>query len=155
MPAYRADVFADYYQFYIWDAGCSPTAPEDYTEGDVQRLVKVARHVVAIQTVRNTTVAVEVELYEADPGCDVSRWDHIVECGLESPTGRLQLHECTGGSVLDVMVQPGSYRIRALFSGLDALSRDGLDGSDRYRIEAWPGPLAPTTVIKQWRGATG
>lgn len=155
MPAYRAEVFADYYQFYIWDAGCSPTAPEDYTEGDVQRLVKVARHVVAIRTVRNTTVPVEVELYSADPGCDVSRWDHIVECGLESPTGRLQLHECTGGPILDVTTPPGSYRVRALFSGLDAISSDGLSGSDRYRIEAWPGQLGPTTVIKQWRSATG
>jgi hypothetical protein len=130
MPAFRADVFADYYQFYVWDAGCSPTAPEDYTEGDVQRLVKVARHVVAIRTVRNTTVPVEVELYVADPGCDASRWDHIVTA------------------------PPGSYRVRALFSGLGALSSDGLSGSDRYRIEVWPGPVVPTTVIKQWRGAT-
>jgi hypothetical protein len=149
VQAHDLQVFADYHQFYVWDAGVEPMAPEDYTDEDLTRMVKVAPNVVVIQPVRNMTVPVRVELHETDPGCDVSAWDHVVECSLELPTGQLQVHECTGGAKLDMQVAAGAYRVRALFVGLDSLSPTGLEGDDHYVVVLWPGEAQRLRVIKQ------
>jgi hypothetical protein len=151
------DLFADYHQFYVWDAGAHPQAPVDYTPDDLRRRVKVSTNVVVIQPTRNMTVPVEFEVCTSDPGFDESHWDHIAECSLNLPTGNLQVHECTGGSVLDLIVAPGTYLLRALFAGLDTLSDDGLDGEDRYRIVLWPGAFIATgrqTMARGLRGLT-
>jgi hypothetical protein len=152
MTVHSFELFADYHQFYVWDAGVNPQAPEDYTDDDILRLVKVAPNVVVIQPVRMMTVPVELEICSDDPGFDESSWDHIAECSLDLPTGRLQVHECTGGPVLDLTVAKGTYSLRALFAGLGTLSDDGLEGQDRYRIVLWPGPPTPLRIVKQWPG---
>jgi hypothetical protein len=46
------EVIADYHQFYLWDRGMNPNAPEDYTDYDVQRRIKTGAHVVVIQPER-------------------------------------------------------------------------------------------------------
>ncbi len=146
------EIFADYHQFYLWDAGVIQLAPEDYTDDDVRRRVKVAPNVVVVQPERNMTVPVDFELHDGDPQYGASRWDHIVECSLELPTRKFQIHECTGGPVFDLVVAAGLYRVRVLFSGLGTLSVDGLDGDDHYSIFMWPGSAIPLTVVKQWPG---
>ena len=153
MLRHELKVYADYHQFYVWDAGVDPQAPEDFTDEDTRRMVKVAPNVVVIQPVRNMEVPVELEVHETDPGCESSDWDHVVETGIELLTGKLQIHECTGGPALDLQLSPGSYRVRTLFSGLGTLSADGLEGDDRYRIVLWPGPVVPLHVTKQWEPA--
>jgi hypothetical protein len=144
----RYDVFADYFQFYLQDEVERPEAPTDYTEEDIGRRIKAARFVVVIQPVRNMTVPVEVEVTDASPALVLEDWDHIAEASLELPSGRLEIHECTGGSIDVLPVPPGTYRARACFGGLDSLSHDGLDGDDRYRIVLWPAPFAPVQVLK-------
>ncbi len=150
MARHSLTVFADYHQFYVWDAGTNPLAPEDYTDDDVRRMVKVASNVVVVQPVRNMEVPVELEVHARDPGFDAGHWDHIAECALDLHTGRLQVHECTGGPQLDLSVAPGTYCVRVLFAGLGTLSDDGLDGADRYCVELWPGTSRDLTIIKQW-----
>ena len=154
MTVHSLELFADYHQFYIWDAGLNPQAPVDYSDDDVVRRVKVAPNVVVIQPVRNMTVPVEIEVCASDPGFDEAPWDHIGECSLDLPTGRLQVHECTGGPVLDLTVASGSYRLRALFAGLSTRSDNGLEGQDHYRVVLWPGTHIGLRIVKQWRGAT-
>ena len=149
----KLKVFADYHQFYIWDAGLDPRAPEDYSDEDVRRMVKVVPNVVVINPVRNMEVPVELAVLDQDPGYDPDDWDHVVEAALTLPTGKLQVHECTGGAVLDAEVKPGAYRVRALFSGLDTLFDDGLDGRDLYRVVLWPGDPCEIRVVKQWQGS--
>ncbi len=151
-------IFADYHQFYIWDAGTNPLAPVDYTDDDLRNMVKVAPHVVVIEPMRNMTVPVRIEVHGADPGWNPSSWDHVVECSLDLPTGQLQVHECTGSAQLDLRLTPGTYRVRVLLAGLDSLSSSGLEGNDRYVAVLWPGDKQPLRVLKQYpspRGATG
>ena len=153
MIRHKLEVFADYHQFYLWDRATNPLAPTDYTDQDVQNMVKVAPGVVVIQPVRNMTVPVNLEVHETEPECDATEWDHVVECSLDLPTGKLQVHECTGGPVLDLDLDPGSYRVRALFAGLSTLSPDGLDGEDEYTVALWKGLPTSLRVVKQWSGA--
>lgn len=142
------DVFADYHQFYLWDRGKTNQAPEDYTDEDVRRRIKTGPHVVVIQPERNTTVPVIVEVHDADPGFDPAAWDHVAEASLHLPTGRLQVHECTGGPVAEFAVEPGWYRVRSLGGGFATLP--GSDGSDHYLAVLWPAPPAGVRVVKQW-----
>ncbi len=68
------------------------------------------------------------------PPLALDDWDHVAEASIELPSGRLEIHECTGGSIDIIPVTPGSYRVRACFVGLDTLSEDWLDGDDHYYI---------------------
>jgi hypothetical protein len=144
------DLFADYHQFYLWDEKVSPDAPSDYTDDDVARRLKAAPHVVVVQPVRAMTVPVTVEVHDAEPAFDQGAWDHIAECSLDLPSGKLQVHECTGGSVARFSVSPGVYRVRAFFGKLSSLDEDHFEGDDHYTVVLWPAPASELRVLKQW-----
>jgi hypothetical protein len=144
------EIFADYHQFYLWDHGTSPAPPIDYTDEDLTRRIKAAPFVVVIQPERNMNVQVRLDLRDTPPDGVLDDWDHIAEASLELPSGRLEVHECTGGSVDIIELQPGTYRVRACFGGLGTLSEDRLDGEDHYRLILWPAPFAPVAVLKQY-----
>src|SRR5262245_34966845 len=102
---------------------------------------------------RNMTVPVELGVCSSDPGVELPAWDHVAECSLELPTGNLQVHECTGGPILDLFVVPGTYRLRACFGSLGLLSEDGLEGDDHYKIILWRDDASiPLKILKQWEG---
>ena len=143
-------VFADYHQFYLWDGGILPDAPIDYTEEDTQRRVKVASNVFVVQPERNMSVDVVIELRDAEPLIALEEWDHVAEGSLHLPTGHLQVHECTGGPVADLRVDPGWYRVRSFHGGFDTIASVGTDGADHYLVVLWPAPEGDVKVIKQW-----
>lgn len=145
-------IFADYHQFYLWDKSISPEAPTDYTEEDIRKRIKAADHIVVIQPERNMEVPVEVEIFECRPPLELASWDHVAEASLELPSGILEIQECTGVSVDQIVLPAGSYRIRALHGKLGELSEDGLDGNDHYRLEIWPAPSSAVEVLKQFEG---
>ena len=144
------EVFADYHQFYLWDAGMAPVAPEEYTDDDVQHRIKTGPHVIVIQPARNTTIPVEVEIHDAEPTFNPEDWDHIAEASLHLPTGKLQVHECTGGPVVDFQVTPGWYRVRCFHGGLATLDESGQEGEDHYHAVLWPASPYDVQIVKQW-----
>ncbi len=146
----RYTVFADYHQFYLWDHGRSPDATMDFTEADVRARIKAAPFVVVVQPERDMDVPVEIELADRPPPLDLDTWDHVAEASLDLPSGRLEIHECTGGSVDVLSVPAGTYRMRVHHGGLGTLSEDRLDGADHYRIVLWPAPHADVAVLKQY-----
>ena len=150
----RVEVFADYHQFYLWDREMTSTAPEDYTDEDVIRRIKVGPHVVVIQPERSMAVSVEIEIHDGEPEYRPDEWDHIAEASLHLPSGHLQVHECMGGSVADLEVTPGWYRVRSFHGGLDTIDESGLEGDDCYKVELWPAAPSEIVVVKQWSPAT-
>ena len=146
----RYEIFADYHQFYLWDPENDPDPVLDYTDEDVVRRIKAAPHIVVIQPERNMTVPVELEITDRAPDLDLDRWDHVAEASLDLPSGKLEIHECTTGSVDILPVSPGTYRIRAYFGGLGTLSADALEGDDHYRLVMWPAPSADIAILKQY-----
>ncbi|MDG3007222.1 hypothetical protein [Paludisphaera mucosa] len=144
------EVFADYHQFYLWDRGMTQEAPEEYTDEDVRRRIKTGPHVVVIQPERDMTVAVEVEIHDAEPACDLDAWDHVAEASLHLRTGRLQVHECTGGPVAEFAIEPGWYRVRSHHGGFDTIEEAGTDGDDHYLAVLWPAPADDVRILKQW-----
>jgi hypothetical protein len=144
-------ILADYHQFYLWDREMTSEAPVDYTDEDVQRRIKVGPYVVVIQPERNTTVPVEVEVHDFDPGFDAAEWDHIAEASLDVPTGNLQVHECTGTVKADLRIDPDCYRVRSLHAGLGSIDEFGMKGNDRYLVVLWPATSEEVRVVKLWK----
>jgi hypothetical protein len=67
-------------------------------------------------------------LHDTEPAYNTDEWDHVAEGSLHLPTGQLQVHECTGGVVADLCVEPGSYRVRSFHGGFDSIDESGLEG---------------------------
>ena len=148
------EIFADYRQFYVWDHRDNRGAPTEFTDEDVLCRIKAAPFVIVVQPERELDVPVTVEVRnDPPPNPEFDEWDHVAEASLDVPSGKLEIHESTGGSVDILAVTPGSYRLRACFGGLDTLSDDGLDGDDCYRLVLWPAPFAPVEVLKQYIAA--
>ncbi len=148
----RYQVFADYHQFYLWDHEHQLDQELDFTQADVDNRIKAAPHLVVIQPERNMTVPVELEIATGAPEPALDGWDHVAEASLDLPSGQLEVHECTTGSVDILPVEPGTYRVRGYFGGLGTLSLDGLEGDDHYRIVVWPAPTGEVVVLKQYAG---
>jgi len=142
-------IFADYHQFYIWDPVASEQhAPEDWSDDDVEARAKVTDHVFVLCPARNTTVPLTLEIHDGEPDFQMAEWDHIVEASIEIPSGRIEVHECTGGSHADLSVEPGTYRVRAHYKSLDSITEDQLDGKDSYMVALWAGDNTPFRVVK-------
>ena len=146
----RYRILADYHQFYLWDHGANADTALDYTDEDVRRRIKTGPSLVVVSPERDMEVPVELEIADRAPDLAPEGWDHIAEASLDLPSGRLEIHECTGGSVDILPVPAGPYRVRTYHGGLGTLSEDGLDGDDHYRIVLWPAPVADVAVLKQY-----
>jgi hypothetical protein len=145
----RLSIFADYFQFYLWDSD-ERSAPETWTEQDVQNRAKATDGVVVISPIRNMSVPVEITIWDSEPHYLLAQWQHLVEVPLLLQKDFLEIHECTGDPMVHFSIPAGDYTVRALFRGLDSISGDGLEGEDFYEVQIWPQRLPALRVLKQW-----
>lgn len=146
----RYDIFADYFQFYLWDGRYHPDDLGVFTDEECARHVKIAPHAIVIMPIRNMTVPVALDLRDTAPAePDLTEWDHVVDVSLALPSGELELEGWQEEPIDRIAVAPGSYRVRLCLGGLDTLSEDGLDGDDHYRLTLWPAPEEPLVVRRQ------
>jgi len=146
-------LFADFFQFYLQDESCPNDDPGGlWTREALDRLLAVGSGIVMVGTVRNMTVPVTIEIRETEPDDDLNKWDQVNECLLDVPSGRIVVAGCTDyfPDAARITVSPGSYRVRLYYGNLDALSEDGLEGRDVYRVAIWPDDAhVAVRVIKQ------
>jgi hypothetical protein len=98
-------------------------------------------------------VPVIVEWHDVRPRLEIERYQHVVEVGINCPSGVLVLAGTTDyePTAQRLSVKAGPLGIRVNMSGLDTISEDGLDGRDRYLIQIWPGQeLSGPLVLKSW-----
>lgn len=121
----------------------------------MKQLLALAPGTIGVGTVRNMDVPVDVEVQDCGPTSDVDEWDHIMECGIEVPSGRLVIAGCTDyfPDAARLILAPGKYRARVHYGALDSISDDGLDGDDHYKVVLWPSEDQATSVIKQRRSS--
>lgn len=153
MQRFEYKLFADYYQFYLQDQTAAGDLSESWTQEAVARLLAVAPGTIGVGTVRNMTVPVVVEVTDTEPNEDTTEWDQVNECSLEVQSSRIVVAGCTDyfPDAARIEVKPGFYRARVYYGGLNALSGDGLDGDDHYKVVLWPSVPAPLRVLKQRR----
>ncbi|WP_338665817.1 hypothetical protein VQH23_11685 [Pararoseomonas sp. SCSIO 73927] len=152
---YQGSLLADYFQVYLRDEA-HPDLPDDYTDEAIAHRLLAGPHAVILHTARNMTVPIRVEWHGGRPTVDHDAYQHIVEARFDCPSGQLVLAGLTdyGPSAPRFPVRAGPLGVRAGFSGLDTLSADGLEGSDRYVVQLWPGPEPDgVRVLKSWPAA--
>jgi hypothetical protein len=147
-------LFAEYHQFYLVDEDVGPSIPTDVTDGDLSARLLVCPHLVVVLTFQPNMVAVAVEAAAAEPSLDLEAWDHVAECDLELPSGRLAVDRCVGPVAARLCLPPGPYRVRVCLGGLRdwADVPGGKDAPERYQVSVWPGCSGPLVVRKQWGG---
>lgn len=162
--SYQFHLFADYHQVYLEDSQVRIGAEADVGQRVAALDAWVAqllnepvriRHlgvepgVICFLTARNMTVPVSVEVRTQAPPEDIEGWDQVVEASLEVPSGRLVVLGSTDylPDAPRTAVEPGIYRARVYFGGIDTLSPDGLEGADHYRVVLWPAPSREPVIL--------
>jgi hypothetical protein len=155
MTSVALTLFADYFQFYLQDEVVKGDLSESWTEQAVADLLALAPGTIGVGTVRNMDVPVIVDVLDAPPNEPLDRWDHVTECSIEIPSGRLVVAGCTDyfPEAQRIQVVPGAYRARIFYGRLDSLSEDGLDGEDHYKVSLWPSETTGPVVLKRRREA--
>jgi hypothetical protein len=154
MRTYRFNLFADYFQFYLQDESVDGNLGERWTPEAVQRLLALAPGTIGVGTVRNMIIPVVVQVRKSEPKESLAPWDHVAECSIDVPSGRLVIAGCTDyfPDAARIEVKPGCYRARLSYGGLQSLSGNGLEGRDHYKVVLWPAPPGEVDVLKQWQG---
>lgn len=144
-------LFADYFQFYVQDEEADGDLSDAWTKQAVRDLVAIVPGCIGVGTMRNMDVDAEIDLADGEPDDDLAPYDQVVDCGITVPSGRLVVAGCTDyfPEAARIAVPPGTYRVRAFFSGFDTISDDGLAGDDRYRLVLWPGDETSVRVLKR------
>ncbi len=142
-------IFADYNCVYLADEHGDEFSPE-WNEKELADMAAVSESTFVMCPVRAMTVPVRVEIHAAEPDENLDDWDHIVECSINSLTGRISIQGGTGPVTAWLTVEPGWYQVKLLYAGLDTLRNYGLDGEDRYKIILWPGMQRSLQVVKRW-----
>jgi hypothetical protein len=146
MKSFELSMFADYFQFYIQDEAATGDLSQAWNEEATDRLLATAPGTIGIGTARNMDVPVTVDILEHEPDDDSSEWDHVVEAGFDVTSGRIVIAGCTDDfpEAVRIEVPAGTYRVRVSYGSLNTVSKDGLSGDDRYRLQLWL--AAPTAV---------
>ncbi len=147
------DIFADYNCVYLEDEQRDGFSPE-WSDQELADMATVSESTVIFCPVRAMSVPVRVEIHTAETDESLQSWDHVVECSVHSPTGRMSIQGGTGPATARLSLEPGWYQVKMLYAGLDSLSNYDLDGDDHYKIVLWPGPQRPLQVVKRWTRKT-
>ena len=157
-------VFADYQQVWLEDSqaqvGAGENSGQQVAALDVlvaqllsqearERHVGVAAGCVCLLTARAMPVPVEVIIAGEAPSTDFTGWDRVVEASLDLPSGCLVIHGVSEyfPAAPRLALEPGTYRVRASFGGLDTVSPDALEGADHYRVVLWPAKAAEPVIL--------
>ncbi len=151
MNRYELMLFADYHQFYIQDENVDGNLSDAWTDEAVERLLAVAPGTVGIGTLRNVDVPVTIDVLEREPELDADKFDQIVECSIVVQSGAIVLAGCTDyfPNATRIKVPSGPYRVRASFEDLESVSREGLEGNDKYHLQLWAAPMGQVEILKQ------
>lgn len=142
-------LFADYFQLYIQDESVTPALIQ-WTPQEIASLLGVAPGIIVIGTARNSTVPVNLAVFESEPPfTDEQSVTLLNECDLTVSSGKVIIAGLTDHQpdALHLALPTGLYRARIYYYNLDELSEDGLDGNDRYTVQLWQTTVAAGTLF--------
>lgn len=151
---YDGTLFADYFQFFLCDENNSQL-PEDYSEESIRQRLIMAPHAAIVHAARNADVDVLVEWHDERPALELAAFDHVVEAGFSTDSGRLMLAGLMDYTETSARLQVpvGPVGLRVSMSGFETIDQTGLEGQDRYLLQLWPAKeIAGVQVLKAWPG---
>src|SRR6266851_298191 len=153
------ELFADYFQFTLEDerqaervSGTVFDPPHDWWEQLSTCMLAVDTGIIWVSTVRNMTIPIRLDLFDTPPLDEFSAWDHVAEASIDVPSGRLVVTWPAEylPHAARFPIEPGTYRVRIYYGGLESISEDGLDGEDHYSIALWPATYQAPAILKRW-----
>lgn len=127
---------------------------EDFNQSFDERL-DIKKNALVIFTQSYGNIKGEIEVLEK-PNYDIyySKYDHIVEGGINIQSGELQILDCPNSHLeLSLKVEPAKYRVRVYSSNLSSVKEtDSYNDTDNdgYRIEIWKSNDMERKVLKQY-----
>lgn len=144
-------------QFYLADTK-SPKRTDEISfwsaEAYEDRLA-MGSGIVGVGTECYGNIKGEIEILDTpNTNIDYSKYDHIVEGGINIQSGELQILDCPNSNIeLSLKVDPGKYRVRIYSSNLTSVKETDLSSNtdnDYYRIEIWKSDNLDRKVLKQY-----
>ncbi len=105
---------------------------------------------IAVGTNCARIVPVEAEVSNLEPPADCERWDHVVECNIDIPSGRLVVAGCCEDfqRAFRIKLEPKNYRARICY-GNQYSCDDSFVCTDHYVVRLWPSKNKSVQVIKR------
>jgi len=143
-------VSAEFYQFIIADLWAE--ADLDWNERTLIELFTLDTGSIGIGTNCEGPVSVEIQIWSSEAGVGAEPWDHIVECGIEVPSGELVIAGCC--EILDegafrISLTAGSYGARVYYGNQYAWGDGEPTCTSHYMIMLWPSQHNAVRVIKR------
>lgn len=146
------DFYTEYRQFYICDKDSPQLTDSDnfWTEEAISDRLAIENGILGVGTECYGPVKAKLDLIDKENNSyDIKNFDHIVEGSIKIESGILQVLPCIDNIVvLQINVQPDTYRVRIYSSKLSTVIGD--DGDDFYFIEIWPDKWSDRKVIKKY-----
>lgn len=154
MPSvHQFEIFADYFQFIVQDACSEDDFGALWADEAAVSMVAVGNAAVAMGTLRNVVVLVDIHILDGPPAVGLADADHAVEGAFALPTGQMVVMGCTDylPDARRLSIRPGAYRFLYLVSGVHTIKTEWEPADDHYSLYIWPGQHQPTRVIKCWK----
>jgi hypothetical protein len=148
------DFHTAYSQFYIIDPMVDYDTGSDkfWTQDAASDMLAVETGVLGVGIGSYGHVKAELEvLLKPNTENDYSKYDHIVEAGIQIDSGLLQVIDCPNSEiVLSIAIEPKTYRVRIYSIGLSESDPEEDEGKDYYKIEIWPDNNMERKVLKRY-----
>ncbi|HLN95630.1 MAG TPA: hypothetical protein VK183_08335 [Flavobacterium sp.] len=143
-----------HHQFYINDA----ESPADmgsatfWTDDAFEARLAVATGILGVDTASYGEIALEIATLDAAPAVEeLDKFDHVVEAGIQLPSGQLQITNCPFSEVVfETKLPKAHYRVRLSYAGLGSQLDEDENADDRYLIEVWPDPKDERIILKKY-----
>ncbi|PUZ19588.1 hypothetical protein GA0116948_12518 [Chitinophaga costaii] len=151
---HKLDFSTSHHQFYICDKETSQNTGDDdfWTEEATLSRLAIGNGILGVGLECYGPLKGELVLIKSKKDMiTYNQYDHIVEGGLDIPSGILQVLDCPFSNIeLEVKIPPGKYRVRIYSANLASVV-DQEEGDDYYRVEIWPDTNMERIVIKQYK----
>lgn len=149
--------YTEYGQFYIQDKESTGNSgsPNFWTDKAFIERLALEDGLIGVGTQSWGNIKGEIEILKSpNNNSDFSRYDHIVEGGINIKSGVLQILNCPDYNLeVSIKLEPGKYRARVYSSNLASVKESDLANDtddDYYRIEIWPSDDMERKVLKQY-----
>lgn len=154
MREYNFEIFADYFQFHLFDEKYNPNFGDAWTEFATKNLLASTEEGIAIGTRRNMDVKVIIKILDSPPSIKENNKDSIFqinESDILILSKKLVVIGCTDylPEAKRIELENGIYRVRIYYCDLDKISEDELDGNDYYEVEIWKTNNRKTPTFNQ------
>ncbi len=152
VAVHRFTLFADYFQFIVQDENSTDDFGALWNDAAVAMMIAAGETALALGTLRNVDVPVELHIVEGPPEFQLERFDHVVEGAFNSPTGKIVVMGCTDffPDASRLAIQPGIYRFIYLISGARTIQNEWDPADDLYSLYIWPAEQRKLHLLKQW-----